>query len=238
MMALSKLFTAMVIVATIGGLARAAPSRGADEPASQSKSKIIGIVLFDEFETLDVFGPVQMWGRLPDHKLVFVSADGRAARSSQGAVIQPTYSFRNAPAFDVLMVPGGMSTRKLLNDPALLAFVRKQDRTTRWTTSVCTGAVILAKAGVLEGRKATTNKQAFAWVKSQSPTVHWQGTARWVTDGKYLTSSGVSAGTDMALALVESLYGRETAKKAADVAEYQWNDDPTNDPFAVASAGG
>lgn len=201
--------------------------------ATPPKTKQIGIVLFDDFETLDVFGPVQMWGRLPEHGLMFVSADGRPVRSAQGVVVMPDRSFVTAPQFDVLMVPGGTGTRPLIDNPALLGFVRQQDQGSTWTTSVCTGAAILAKAGVLDQRSATTNKLAFDWVRSLSDKVRWQRRARWVIDHKYATSSGVSAGSDMALALVEQLYDRATAEQAARVAEYQWNDDPTNDPFAA-----
>ena len=91
---------------------------------------------------------------------------------------------------------------------------------------------LLAKAGILDGRRATTNKVAFAWVASQSSRVDWQKTARWVVDGKFMTSSGVSAGTDMALGLVEKLYGRAMADSVARAAEYRWNNDPADDPFA------
>ncbi|MGF7151186.1 transcriptional regulator GlxA family with amidase domain [Sphingomonas zeicaulis] len=203
-----------------------------DEASRGSKSRLIGIVLFDDFETLDVFGPVQMWGRLPEHRLLFISPNGGAVTSAQGTVVNVGSSFGSAPQLDILMVPGGMGTRPLVKDAALLDFVRRQDRATRWTVSVCTGAAILARAGVLDGRQATTNKLAFDWVSSQSDKVRWRRKARWVFDGKYATSSGVSAGTDMALALVEKLYGRKAAEHAAMIAEYQWHDDPDNDPFA------
>lgn len=111
------------------------------------KPKQIGIVLFNDFETLDVFGPVQIWGRLADHGLTFVSADGRPVQSSHGVRITPDHSFASAPPLDVLMVPGGAGTRRLVDDAALLAFVRRQDEGSSWTTSVCTGAAILARAG-------------------------------------------------------------------------------------------
>ena len=196
-------------------------------------SKTIGIVLFPSFETLDVFGPVQMLGRLPDHKVVFVAQKAGPVRSSQGIEAVASYSFEDAPQFQLLLVPGGMGTRTEVNNEALLAFLRRQDRGTEFTTSVCTGAALLAKAGLLDGRRATTNKMAFRWVAGISDKVKWIGRARWVVDGKYVTSSGVSAGTDMALALVERLYGRELAEKCARGAEYQWNDDADNDPFAI-----
>ncbi len=197
---------------------------------------LTGVVIFDDFEALDVFGPVQMWGRLPDRPLVFVSPDGMPARSAQGAIVMADYSFDGAPQLDLLMVPGGPGTRKLVQDPPLLSFVRKQHQRTNWTTSVCTGAAILAGAGILDGRRATTNKAAFDWVTSQSNAVRWVNNARWVIDGKVATSSGVSAGTDMALAMVRELFGRETADKVARAAEYVWRDDADDDPFATSKA--
>ncbi|KRB80682.1 dimethyladenosine transferase [Sphingomonas sp. Root710] len=202
-------------------------------PQPSHKPKKIGIVLFDGFETLDVFGPVEMWGRLPDYEMVMVSQHGGPVKSAQGIETIAPLSFANAPQFDILMVPGGAGTRTEVNNPELLAFLRKQDHGTEWTTSVCTGSALLAKAGILDGRKATSNKLAFRWAASQSDKVSWQTHARWVIDGKYISSSGVSAGTDMALALVETLYGRELAEHTAHFTEYVWNDDPSNDPFAV-----
>lgn len=204
---------------------------------AETPQKTIGIVLFPSFETLDVFGPVQMLGKLPDYRVVFVAEVAGPVRSSQGIEAVASYSFEDAPQLDVLLVPGGMGTRKEVSNEKLLAFLRQQDRGTQLTTSVCTGAALLARAGLLDGRRATTNKVAFAWVAGQSDKVEWVGSARWVSDGKYVTSSGVSAGTDMALSLVERLYNREMAEKQARRAEYQWNDDPENDPFAIEVPG-
>jgi putative intracellular protease/amidase len=237
------LIVALGFIAVAGSaFAQDAPSTNA--PALESggptqapeKSKTIGIVLFPDFETLDVYGPVQMWGRLPDHKVVFVAEKAGPVRASQGVEAIATYSFEDAPQFDILMVPGGGGTRQEVYNETLLNFIRKQDEGTELTTSVCTGGALLAKTGLLDGRKATTNKLAFKWATSQSDKVDWIGQARWVVDGKYITSSGVSAGTDMALAIVEQLYGREAAERRARGAEYIWNDDPDNDPFAVEIA--
>lgn len=86
---------------------------------------------------------------------------------------------------------------------------------------------------MLKGRKATSNKNFFSLAVQQDTSVDWQGKARWVEDGKYITSSGVSAGTDMALGLIASLYGKEQAALLAHSLEYEWNSDPTNDPFAI-----
>jgi transcriptional regulator GlxA family with amidase domain len=100
------------------------------------------------------------------------------------------------------------------------------------TTTVCTGSALLARTGLLDGRPATSNKLAWDWVVQQGPRVRWQRRARWVDDGNVLTSSGVSAGIDMALSLVERLNGREMAITSARNMEYVWNLDPANDPFA------
>jgi putative intracellular protease/amidase len=196
--------------------------------------KKIGIVLFPRFETLDVFGPVGMWGNLPDYEIAMVSERGEVVVSSQGVETVTKYSFKNAPQFEILLVPGGIGTRVEVNNSVLLDFIRQQDQGTEWTTSVCTGSALLARTGILDGRKATTNKQAYAWATSQSIAVLWQSRARWVVDGKYVTSSGVSAGTDMALGLIELIHGKQTAEQIASYAEYIWNSDPHNDPFAIA----
>ncbi|USU04200.1 DJ-1/PfpI family protein [Sphingomonadaceae bacterium OTU29LAMAA1] len=200
--------------------------------APDTEPKRIGIILYDDFETLDVFGPVQMWGRLPDYELVLVSQAGGTVRSAQGLTSLATASFETAPQFEILMVPGGQGSRVQVNNAAMLDFLRRQSAGTEWTTSVCTGSSLLARAGILDGRRATTNKVAFAWVAGQSTRVDWQKTARWVLDGKFMTSSGVSAGTDMALGLVEKLYGHAMADSVARAAEYCWNDNPADDPFA------
>ncbi|VVE59265.1 DJ-1/PfpI family protein [Pandoraea sputorum] len=194
--------------------------------------KLIGILLYPDFETLDVFGPVEMWGELPDYQLAVVSQYGGLVKSVHGVQTHVTYSFANAPQFDILMVPGGVGARREVYNAQLLAFVRQQDAKTHWTVSVCTGSALLAKAGVLRGRRATSNKQVFEFAAAQAPEVHWIKCARWVFDGKYVTSSGVSAGIDMALALVEKLYSRSIAERIACDAEFVWNDDPARDPFS------
>ncbi|MBB38655.1 MAG: dimethyladenosine transferase [Hyphomonas sp.] len=204
-------------------------------PAAEAKvkTKTLAIVLFPRFETLDVFGPVEMWGRLDDYDIVTVSEHGGVIASAQGIDTVTDYSFEDAPQFDIIMIPGGMGTRTEVNNPVMLDFLREQDEGTQYTTSVCTGSAVLAKAGILDGKKATSNKMAWAFATSQDDDVLWQPSARWVEDGKYVTSSGISAGIDMAIALIEDIEGREKAENVAKVAEYLWNDDPADDPFAV-----
>lgn len=226
-----KLSALVFVVAALFGPTLCAQAQPAE---NEAKTKKLAIVLFEGFETLDVFGPLQMWSRLKDYEVVLVTETGEPAKASQGYEVKAHYSFSSAPQFEIVMVPGGGGTRREINNPAMIDFIKKQDQGTEWTTSVCTGAALLARAGVLNGRKATTNKNAFEFPRSQDPiNIDWQRSARWVVDGKYVTSSGISAGTDMALGLVELLYDREEAERIAHGAEYIWNDDPENDPFFI-----
>ena len=114
----------------------------------------------------------------------------------------------------------------------LLDWLRVQSRGVQYLTSVCTGSALLARAGLLDGIRATTNKLAFEWVASQSSRVNWQRQARWVEDGNIFTSSGVSAGIDMSLAVIARLVDQDTAEQTATWAEYDWHSDADWDPFA------
>jgi transcriptional regulator GlxA family with amidase domain len=129
-------------------------------------------------------------------------------------------------------VPGGIGTRREVENWKLLDFVRGHADQAELVMSVCTGAGLLARAGLLDGRRATTNKRVFNWPVSQGPHVNWIRQARWVEDGKFVTSSGVSAGIDMALAMIGQRYGTEIADKIAVEMEYEWHRDPHRDPFA------
>lgn len=119
-----------------------------------------------------------MLGRLPNHRIVAVSQTGAPATSTQGLAKVVHHAFADAPQFDVLLVPGGAGTRIEVENPLILDFLRRQRTHATWITSVCTGSALLAKAGILAGRRATTDKAAFAWVASQSDKVSWQLHAR------------------------------------------------------------
>jgi putative intracellular protease/amidase len=203
----------------------------AAKPA-EIQTRTVGIVLYPGFEVLDVFGPVEMWANTPGLEVVMISQDGGSVRSAQGTVVHADYSFATAPKLSIMMVPGGAGTYGQLENPTLLNFLKLRDAETEFTTSVCTGSAILAKAGLLKGRKATSNKAFFSLAVDQDPSVTWIRRARWVEDGKYFTSSGVSAGTDMALGLVARLKSKAQAQALAKSLEYEWRDDPARDPFA------
>ncbi len=202
-------------------------------PPGASTKKTVGIVLYPGFEVLDVFGPIEMWSYVTEFKVVLVAEKAGPVKSAQGVSTIAEYSFANAPPLDVMMVPGGVGTFTELKNAAFLDYLRTQHARTELTTSVCTGSALLAKAGILAGHKATSNKAYFALAMEQDPSVQWMPKARWVDDGKLLTSSGVSAGTDMALGMVAKLYGKDRARLLAKSLEYEWHEDPNADPFAL-----
>jgi transcriptional regulator GlxA family with amidase domain len=190
-------------------------------------------VLFKGFELLDVFGPLEAFGNLPDEfRVVTVAATAGPVASFQRTRAVADASFADAPPLDLLLVPGGLGTRREVDNPILLDWLRARAATAEIVTSVCTGAALLARAGLLDGRRATSNKRAFAWVAAQGPRVEWVPVARWVDDGKFVTSSGVSAGIDMALHVIARLLGEEVARTMAVRMEYTWHRDADDDPFA------
>lgn len=119
-----------------------------------------------------------------------------------------------------------------MSNDVFLQWIIAQSKSCEYVTSVCTGSALLAKAGILDGLRATTNKKAFDWATSQGERVHWVKEARWVEDGRFFTSSGVSAGIDMTLALIQKMLGQEMANSIATLAEYEWQSDAGRDPFA------
>ena len=221
-------------IAGVGALAGVlATATAAQAAATPPGRKVVGVVLYPGFEVLDVFGPVEMWANVPSLQVLLIAQKAGLVRSAQGASVNADHGFDTAPPLDILMVPGGTGTLAELNNPVLLDYLRQQDRRTELTTSVCTGSALLAKAGLLKGRRATSNKRFFSLATAQDPEVRWVKQARWVEDGKYFTSSGVSAGTDMSLAVVARLHGVDQARRLARALEYQWSEDPNNDPFAI-----
>lgn len=195
----------------------------------------LGALLFEGFELLDVFGPLETFGHLvPSGKcrIVMVAETAGGVASAQGPQAIADYDFGNCPQLQMLLVPGGFGTRREVANPNLIDFLRGRSAQADLVMSVCTGAGLLARAGLLDGRRATTNKQAFEWPVSQGPRVNWVRQARWVHDGKFVTSSGISAGIDMALAVIGQRFGRDTAETISIAMEYEWRSDPDRDPFA------
>jgi transcriptional regulator GlxA family with amidase domain len=201
--------------------------------SEQAKTRTLGAVLYENFELLDLYGPLEMFGAVGSElKIVTVADEAGPVTSFQGPKTLAEFGYAECPELDLILVPGGLGTAmQLSDDGALIAFLRARSPAAEVTMSVCTGSAILAKSGLLDGRRATSNKQFFDFARAQSDTVDWVTEARWVEDGSFATSSGVSAGMDMALGIISRLYGEERAQEIANITEYEWQKDPTTDPF-------
>ena len=201
-----------------------------EEPAPRQ----LTTVLFDGFELLDVFGPLEVFGVLPDQfQITLVGPAAGPVRSAQGPKVVADSSYADAPRCDVVLVPGGIGTRRLVEDGPFLEWLARWGSEAEIVASVCTGSAVLAAAGLLDGYRATSNKQAFSWASRHGGSVDWIAQARWVEHGDRWTSSGVAAGIDMAHALVERLHGEELAEAVADGIEHDRHRDPSWDPFAA-----
>lgn len=190
----------------------------------------IYIILFPDFETLDVFGPVEVFGKVENYAIGYYSQQGGIITNKDGIRVE-TQKIDNIKTNDVLFIPGGGGTRKEVDNIEFLNQIKSLAEKSRYILTVCTGSALLARTGLLDGKNATSNKRAFDWVKSNSDKVNWIQQARWVVDGKYYTSSGVSAGIDMALGFVSDLKGKEIGEEIAFRIEYNWQRDKDHDDF-------
>ena len=199
---------------------------------SEAKTRTLGALFYEDFEILDMYGPLEMFGSIgPELEIVCVAERSGEVKSAQGPKAVADFGFADCPALDLLLLPGGVGTIAQLGNEALLEFLRARAATAEVTMSVCSGSALLAKAGVLDGRRATSNKQFFSLATGQSEKVDWVEAARWVEDGPFATSSGVSAGMDMAISVIAKLWGEERANLIATLTEYEPQRDPSHDPF-------
>jgi putative intracellular protease/amidase len=190
------------------------------------------VLLFDDFETLDVFGPVEILGRLKDYYQVsFYSLPGGVIRNNHGVSIITKNLQELGEGADIFLIPGGYGTRIEVNNIILIDRIREICQLSKFVFTVCTGTALLAKTGLIDGRKATSNKRAFDWVVTQGPYVNWIKKARWTIDDKFYTSSGVSAGMDMTLGFLQDQHGIEFARMVAFQIEYNWQENRDEDPF-------
>ncbi|MER5382634.1 DJ-1/PfpI family protein [Streptomyces sp. NPDC002688] len=178
----------------------------------------IAIVLFDRFTALDAVGPYETLGRLPDADTVFVAERTGPVRSDTGRLaLTADRSLAEVPNPDIVVVPGGPGQSAQMDNRVLLDWLRDADGTSVWTTSVCTGSLLLAAAGLLDGRRATSHWLALGHLErfGAEPTGE-----RVVFDGKYVTAAGVSAGIDMGLTLLGRIAGDEHAQAVQLLTEY------------------
>ena len=213
----------------------------------------VGILVYTGFEPIDVWGFVEAfaiarflgtdYGSPPPYPFEILLISNEVKPPGNATVPAPVMSMngpRVAPdmfrdealkqPFDLLMIPGGQTAPLVEGDPkdvkALINWLKPMDKRVKLMTSVCTGAAVLALSGLLDGKPAATNHAGFAWVSQFGPRVLWDNVSRWVDAGRYVTSAGVSSGTDMAFHLVDRMAGRAVAETAAKQAEYDWHRDP------------
>jgi putative intracellular protease/amidase len=194
----------------------------------------VNCLIFDDFELLDLFGPVEVLGNIEEYRVKYFSMNGGTVTGRLNAQIVTEHIGALEPE-GILLLPGGRGTRTLARDDGFIEKLKSAAESSEWCLTVCTGSALLAKTGLLDGLCATSNKMAFRWAQGAGENVNWKYRARWVVDGKYYTSSGVSAGIDMALGFVRDRFSEEKARETARRIEYEWNGDKDNDPFALAA---
>jgi transcriptional regulator GlxA family with amidase domain len=198
----------------------------------QTQLRTVGILTFDDVEVLDFCGPFEVFssarpaGRHDDEfrlfQVVTIAERGAIITCRGGLLVQPHYTLADHPPLDILVIPGGQGTRRERHNRALLDWIARQDRHTELTTSVCTGAFLLAERGLLDRHRATTHWNSIEWMRATYPAIEMVADERVVDEGHVITSAGVSAGIDMSLHVVARLHGIEAAKWTARRMEYDW----------------
>lgn len=197
---------------------------------------VVGILLFQDVEVLDFCGPFEVFSvarpvdpekQGDEHRLfrvVTIAEQEQIISCRGGLLVQPHATIEQHPPLDILVVPGGQGTRRERTNRRLLEWIGRQDQQTRLTTSVCTGAFLLAELGLLNQRRATTHWNSVEWMRTTYPEIEMLADTRVVDEGHIITSAGVSAGIDMSLHVVARLYGEEVARWTARRMEYDWRD--------------
>jgi transcriptional regulator GlxA family with amidase domain len=197
---------------------------GLAEPAKTSPGPplVVDILLFDGAETIDFSGPWEVFGEA-GYKVCTVAERRELVAATFGEKVMPDYTFADAPKPDILLIPGGNLGRKLFDDASLIKWIRENASSSRSVVSVCTGAFLLAKAGLLDGLTATTYHHAIDDLRRAVPSAKVVSDQRFVDNGKVLTTAGLSSGIDGALHLVEKYDGLTAAENVARNMEYDWN---------------
>ncbi len=186
----------------------------------------IGILLFDLVEEIDAIGPWEVFAWWTNHfpddgwEATTFSADGAPVVCDKSLVIHPHHSFESVPALDVLVHPGGDGHLAMIENEAHLGWLREQKSQVELMTSVCTGSIVFAAAGLLRGRPATSNRNSLDHMKSIDRTIDVRRGERFVDDGDVITAAGLSAGIDMALHIVGRLAGPNRARQVREGIEY------------------
>ena len=188
-------------------------------------SPTFGLLCFEDLEELDLIGPWEVFttavAGLPAARVVTIAERPGTVRCAKGLRITPDHDFADAPRLDVVLVPGGQGTRREIDNPVLIEWLRAVAPGCGWVTSVCTGALLLCEAGLCEGRKVTTHWGYIETLREQYPDVIVLERRRYVRDGRLVTAAGISAGIDMSLWLVGQLFGVEVSRNTQRIMEYE-----------------
>jgi transcriptional regulator GlxA family with amidase domain len=186
----------------------------------------VAILIFDDVEVLDFCGPFEVFsttGQRPGAFRVYTVAEKPDPVTARGGLsVNPAYTIADCPPPDILLVPGGFGTRREMRNAALTEWIKTQAQTAERILSVCTGALLLAKAGLLDGLEATTHWAAMDLLREAAPNTTVHADRRYVDNGRIILSAGVAAGIDMSLYVVAKLHGAETAQETARNMEYDW----------------
>lgn len=189
--------------------------------------KNVVIVLFDDVEVLDFCGPFEVFsvaksedGSKPFN--VVTVAQDRPVTARNGLSVNPTYLLDDAPPFSILIVPGGQGTRREMHNASLIAWIKERSQAVEMIVSVCTGALLLGKAGFLDGLDVTTHHDALDLLRESAPNANVHANKRFIDTGRIATSAGISAGIDLSLHLVARFAGTEAARRTAEHMEYDW----------------
>jgi transcriptional regulator GlxA family with amidase domain len=192
----------------------------------------VAILIFDEVEVLDFCGPFEVFGvtgyqnGTEPFDVYTVAEEMRPVIARNGLSINPAHTIADCPRPDVLVVPGGLGARKEMDNPILREWIEERAKETELTLSVCTGALMLAKAGLLEGLSATTHRNGMELLKELAPATTIEEERRFVDNGRIILSAGISAGIDASLHAVAKLLGTEQALETARYMEYEWEPVP------------
>jgi transcriptional regulator GlxA family with amidase domain len=198
--------------------------------------KLVGIVIFPEVEVLDFCGPYEVFTatRLNEDRrreepspfqVMLVAESEEPVTASGGMRVIPDYTFTTCPPLDVLVVPGGWGTRREINNRVLIDWIAQRGRQVETLAGVCTGSMLLGKAGLLDGRRATTHWQSLNWMRESFPAVTVEEHLHVVEDGHVLTCAGIAAGIDLALKVVGCYHGEAIARATARHMEYRFPED-------------
>ncbi len=195
-------------------------------PGTQSATKNLGIVLFDDVEVLDFCGPFEVFSvsnravSPPAFRVLTVAESSGAIAACNGLSVNPAFDFSNCPPLELLLVPGGIGTRREMRNPAMIRWVRQRAAEAELVMSVCTGALILGAAGLLDSLDVTTHHAALDLLQATVPKANVRDDQRWIDTGRIVTSGGISAGIDMSFHVVRRYLGDAAVARTAKDMEY------------------